>query len=273
MRSRRLNRSGYLILIWAVLSGSHALGEPAKHTISKSEVRSASPSVTHDRLKEVVWDLFKQQDYRTKKTPTRRLSHLFLDTKTQGTHVHGLCRYDSVDVQFEPVRPNEKGPGVPTKAVGIRSTSHFLFRAPPAREYEDLAQPTLVSAAQCAHVSKEQPFFTAASEQEATEAYRIWLRLLDAATRESKLKLVCNFGSAEKALPCAQVVASLKPDELSEVEACDAPSYELRCHKLYAGDHLITVETRGYIYPGPPPGEIVSAQVDTLIVTGDLTVD
>jgi hypothetical protein len=229
--------------------------------------------VTDARLKDVVWDLFDPQDYRTKKPPTRPLRHLFLETKTQGTHVPGLCRYDSVEVQLEPVRPNEKTAAVPSKAVGLRSTSHFRFQERPEKDYYDLAQPTLVSAKGCENVSKEQPFFTAENEQAATEAYRIWLRLLDAARSHAKLALECNLAPAEKGTPCAEVVASSKADELSDVEDCDAPSYEVLCHKLYTGDRLITVLTRAYIYPGPPPGEIVSAKVDTLITLADTIVD
>lgn len=87
------------------------------------------------------------------------------------------------------------------------------------------------------------------------------------------MKLECNLAPAEKALPCAQIIAALKPDELGEVEGCDAPSYDVLCHKLYAGDRLITVLTRAYIYPGPPPGEIVSAKLDTLITFADRIID
>lgn len=260
-----------MALLGLLLGSGQAIGAP--HTISKSEVRSGSPAVTHARLKDVVWDLFEPQDYRTKKSPTRQLGHLFLETKTQGTHVPGLCRYDSVEVDFAPVTANAKGPSVPSKAVGLRSTSHFRFQTAPDKDYEDLAQPTLVSAQQCAHTSREQPFFIAESESEATSAYRIWLRLLDATKNHANLKLECNLAPAEKTVPCAQIVAALKPEELSDVEGCDAPSYEVLCHKLYAGDRLITVLTRAYIYPGPPPGEIVSAKVDTLITFADRIID
>lgn len=124
---KRLSRCSGMAFFGFLLASNQAIGAPQIHTISKSEVRSGSPAVTHARLKDVVWDLFDPQDYRTKKPPTRSLGHLFLETKTQGTHVPGLCRYDSVEVDFAPVTPNEKGPSVPSKAVGLRSTSHFRF--------------------------------------------------------------------------------------------------------------------------------------------------
>jgi hypothetical protein len=256
-----------------LLGSGQAIGAPQTHTISKSDVRFGLPAVTHVRLKDVVWDLFEPQDYRTKKPPTRQLSHLFLETKTQGTHVPGLCRYDSVEVEFAPVTPNEKGPSVQSKAVGLRSTSRFHFLAAPDKDYEDLVQPRFASAQHCVQVSKEQPFFTAESESEATNGYRIWLRLLDATKNHANVKLECKLTPAEKDSSCAQIVATLKPDELSDVESCDAPSYDVLCHKFYAGDRLITVLTRAYIYPGPPPGEIVSAKVDTLITFADRIID
>src|SRR6266567_2753522 len=90
-----------LLMAGAAVSNPVTAGSPAQ-TISKSEVRSAPPAVTHQRLRDAVWSMFEQQDYRTKKRPTRPLYRLSLRTKTQGTHVPGLCRYDSVEVKFEP---------------------------------------------------------------------------------------------------------------------------------------------------------------------------
>src|SRR5207244_261199 len=132
-------------------------------TISKMEIRTAPPAVTHRRLRDVVWSMFERQDYRTKERPTRPLSRLFLETETRSTEVPGLCRYDSVKVEFR-TTVSSKRPTAPSKAVGLQSTSHFLFVSPPTGEYEDLVGPAAVSEKGCLGISKDRPFFTATTE-------------------------------------------------------------------------------------------------------------
>jgi hypothetical protein len=134
-------RKALRTLIWI---GAYAVGGlpapvTAEPTISKSQIRSDPPSVTHERLRDVVWSMFEREDFRRHETPTRPLDHLFLRTKFQATLVPGLCRYDSVLVEFERIDPNDKSADAQTRAVGLTSTSMFKFVVPPKGHFQDIA--------------------------------------------------------------------------------------------------------------------------------------
>ena len=72
--------------------------------------------------------------------------------------------------------------------------------------------------------------------------------------------------------PCEAVIAGSKPEQLSEIEACDSEPGTL-CHKLFVDDRLITTVTTGYVSPGPPPGQIVTAKLNSLIIMGHEIID
>lgn len=134
----------------ALSIASPAAGAPQLETLTKNEVRSEEPRTTHRRLRDVVWNLFEQQDYRRENAPTRPLSNLFLRTKTQATRVPNLCRYDGVWVEFEKVNPRDDGPDAPMRAAGLTSSSYFTFLSPPTSSYEDAVRDGPGSDAQCA---------------------------------------------------------------------------------------------------------------------------
>jgi len=245
----------------------------AAPTISKSEIRSEPPSVTDKRLRDVVWDMFEQQDFRRKKAPTRPLDHVFLQTKIQTTHVSGLCRYDSVQIDLDRADPNDTGPGAQTRAVGLTSTSLFTFVSPPKADFETIVDYSRKKPlADCAGVSAKSPFFTARDEREATLGYRALIVLQDALLTGKKFPLECSLYPVES-LPCASIIEAMKPEELASVDPCDSDYRGTVCHKLEIGGRLITVTTTGNLTPGPPAGEIVSVKLSSLIIWADSVVD
>ena len=245
-----------------------AAGAPA--SITKSQIRSDPPGVTDRRLRDVVWSLFEKQDHRSKKDPTRPLSRLSLRTKVQATRVPNLCRYDSVRIEFERLDPKDEGPDAEVRPVGLTSSSRFAFVSPPLTDPED-GRRERPSAARCSRLEKDQSFFTAEDEQQANDAYRAWLALLEAVGSGRKFPLKCELAPVDTG-PCEAVIGALKPEDLWEVEACQAETGQV-CHRLFAGDRLLTIVTAGHVRPGPPPGRIVSARLESLIVMAHEIID
>ncbi len=247
----------------ALLPPAAAVGAPPS-TITKSEIRSDPPSVTDRKLKDVLWSLFEKPDRRGEKAPTRPLSTLFLETRTQATRVPGLCRYDRVRVEFERANPSDKGPGAPARPVGLTSTSNFTFLSAPTAGYDDIVRDNPVPAAQCSKLPEDQSFFTARNAEEATEGFRAWTALLDEVRAGRRIPLECDLGAFEKR-SCEAVIGAFGPEQLEEVESCDSDP-EVVCHKFRVYDQELTVVSTDRVHPGPPPGRIVRAKLDTFIL-------
>jgi hypothetical protein len=254
----------------AIVISEMAAAAPAP-TITKSQIRSDPKGETDRRLKDVVWSLFEKQDLRGKKAPTQRLSSLFLRTKIQATHVPALYRYDNVRIEFEPVNAGEKGPDAPTRPVGLTSTSYFAFLSAPPADYDEARRDRAEPEGRCSRLPKDQRFFTARDEREAAEGYRAWIALRESIRAGRKFPLECDLMPVESR-PCEAIIAAYAPDQLSEVETCEAEPGIL-CHALYVDDRLIKVLTTGHIYPGPKAGQVVSAKLDSLIVMRHAVVD
>lgn len=260
-----------LALAFGIAAAATSSVAAPNKTITKSEVRSAEPSATHRHLRDVVWTLFEQQDYRRDKAPTRPLSTLFLRTKTHSTRVPGLCRYDSVRVEFELANPANKGPDAPVRPAGLTSTSFFTFLSQPTDEYEEIAQGGPVSWMECEKLPEDHPFFAAETEHQATDAYRAWLTLSAALRTGAKLPMECNLFPVDKT-SCGEVIGSLQASQLTKVETCDAQA-GTTCYKLYFDDRLVSIKSTGHVSPGPPAGQIVSARLDSLIVLSHEIID
>ncbi|HYI41358.1 MAG TPA: hypothetical protein VE053_13675 [Allosphingosinicella sp.] len=254
----------------AMVPSGMAVGAPAP-TITKAEIRSDPPNVTDRQLKDIVWSLFEKQDHRRKEAPTRPLSRVVLRTRTQATRVPDLCRYDSMRIEFERVNPKDTGADAPVRPVGLTSSSNFTFLSAPSADYENALQGSLASVALCSKVTDDRHFFTARSEKEATDGFRAWLALLNSIRAGRKVPLECSLAPLD-AGPCESVISALTPDQISEIEICDSESAAV-CHKIYAGDRLITIVTTGRVHPGPPPGQLVSAKLETLIVLAHEIID
>jgi hypothetical protein len=254
----------------ALIPPGAAAGAPAR-TITKSEIRSDPPQVTDRKLRDVFWSMFASQDHRGRKAPTRRLSGMTLRTKAQATRVPGLCRYDNVRIEFEPVKPGDEGPDAPVRPVGLTSTSHFTFLSAPAAEYEEARQDRLGSAEACSGLPEDQAFFTARDEQQATAGYRAWLALRESVRAGRKFPLECSLTRLDTG-SCESIIANFKPEQLEAVDACESET-DIVCHALYVGDRLIKVRTSGHVYPGPKAGQLVSAKLDTLIVLAHEIID
>jgi hypothetical protein len=250
---------------FAALAVSPAAGQ---HTIAKTEVRTAPPARTHQRLRDVVWDMFEVGDMRRKNRPVAPLSDLWLETKLRGTQVPGLCRYDSVIVELAPDAPGPHDAATPVHAVGLRASSHFAFLSPPTRPFAKAADYSRVpSDTDCAALKRTSDrFFSADGAEPAYEGYRAWRTLRQAIERKRPVPLECDLFPGEK--DCSAVILALGLDDVGSVEICEAGAGQ-SCY-------LVEVAMRRIRIVLPMDGDdpkIVSAKLDSMIIIADERVD
>lgn len=212
-----------------------------QHTITKTEVRTAPPLKTHQRLRDVVWDMFQVQDFRRKKRPVNALSDVWLDTNLRGTGARGLCRYDSVRVELAPDDPDARGPDTPVHAIGLAMSHHFAFLKPPAKAYSEAAlSPARASDTDCLSLKGQYGrFFQAESEELAYNGYREWLTLRSALAGRQPAPLECELFPDDKRR-CEDVVLKLDADDVGSIEACEATSGE-SCYRLWIDEFRLTL--------------------------------
>jgi hypothetical protein len=234
-------------------------------TTTNTEIRSELPSRTHADLGALVWDMFEREDLRREVAPVNPLTDLWLSTKIRGAHVPGLCRYDSVRIEFAPTKREDRGADTPVQPVALRSSSAFALLAPPPGSYHKAEYSRFrPSDRECRKLSrKSQRFFAAEDEETAYDGYRAWLALRAALEAKKAVPLECDLFDRETR-SCEEVVLAYRPDEVERIESCDTPEHQL-CHRARFADHEITMLVTGHSSRGPPEGEIVSAAVDGLI--------
>lgn len=246
-----------------------------RDTITKMEIRTSPPPVTDRKLRDLIWKMFKSQDYRTKRRPENSLSNLSLRTQSQSTEVPGLCRYDIAWVEFEPVSTVDEGANTPTKPTGITADSYFRFFAPPAAVYDQITGRLGRQHRQntaCGEQSNEEGYFEAEDEQTATNGYLAWVNLQDALRNKRKIPLTCELFNNDMKT-CEEIILELRfPDQ---IETCETPArdYTQWCYRAQFNDRLITMIVTGQVSPGPPAGQIVSAKLDGLILLAHPIID
>lgn len=212
----------------------------AADPITKAEIRTDRPERTARRLRDQLWGMFRKEDHRRKDRPRRALDAIWLSTKPQGTHVKGLCRYDSVRVEFAPVSRADLGADTPVEASGIKSTSYYRFLTPPADSYHPSADfRSLSGAGACASIDTEKlSFFAAPDEQVATNGYLAFRRLQQQLREQpGTLPLNCDLFPTEKQ-DCASLILGFGQDDLTEIERChsDIPG---QCFAIESGNRRI----------------------------------
>ena len=75
-------------LVLSVAANVAPLKAPST-TITKDELRTDPPRVIRKKLKDQIWNMFEQEDYRRTQRPQRALTGLLLKTRTVATGVPG----------------------------------------------------------------------------------------------------------------------------------------------------------------------------------------
>lgn len=150
-------------------------------TISKSQIRTQPPEQTHERLRDVVWDMFEVQDYREDNLGTRPLNVIALKTKPRSGRYKNQCRYDRIVVSFgmadASIDPDseEASSSSPVKARELLLSTWWGFAAPPPitgrlgrrdQQSEDI----------CASLPADHHFYRAPNGG-AVEGYRAFMLL------------------------------------------------------------------------------------------------
>lgn len=233
--------------------------------MTKTDIRTDPPPTTHHRLRDVIWDMIEMEDMRRERDPQHRLDKLWFRTRTRGTEVPTLCRYDTLIVEFAPIDRRQRGADTRVRAVGFRAYSHFQFLVPPADDYDTIRDfSRLPSDTDCGPADKKADgFFSAENAEVATNGYRALVALQDALRAGVAFPLHCEVPEDEKA-ECGGKILAFNPTEIASIEQCEAELGRL-CYEVANYGLAVAITVTGHVTPGPPVGQIVSARMDELI--------
>jgi hypothetical protein len=159
-------------LLGALVAGFTTAPAAAQPTVTATEIHTAPPEQTHQRLRDLVWRLFEQRDYRNGEPPRGPLEKLTLTTRPRATEIPGLCRIDSILIDFAPLTPGADGADTPVRPVAVTSYPLYSFlRAPTAGYYRTRELNPTPDAAACTSPDIARlDFFTAEEDRIATDA-------------------------------------------------------------------------------------------------------
>lgn len=258
----------------AFLVALAAAAPAAQRTITKAEIRADPPARTHQRMRDVVWDMIERQDLRRDEEPVNPLTDLWLRTKLRGTEVPGLCRYDSIRVELAPLDRRKAGPETRVRAVGLTSRSLFAFVSPPEDDYYELSDWTrLPSDTDCDVLEgKDERFFEAEEARLAHDGFRAWLSFRKLLADKAPVPLRCELHPTDEE-SCEDLILSMDADDLHSVAACQAEAVDQVCYLIDVQDREIRLLAAGHVSPGPPEGQILGAELTSLIVMSHQRID
>jgi hypothetical protein len=243
-----------------------ALLSAAPRTVTKTDIRTDPPLTTHNRLRDVVWDMIEREDMRREADPKHPLDKLFFRTGTRGTEVPSLCRFDRIVVELAPLDRRQRGADTRVAAVGLRAHSNFQFLTPPADAYHAIVDyGRLPTDTDCGPLDGEEwSFFVAEDEYIATDGYRALLALQQALRAGAAIPLECGVFLEERKAKCASELLALDSTRIGSIERCEREGSHL-CFEIANDDWRIKIMVTGNVHPGPPTGQIVSARMDEVI--------
>lgn len=194
----------------------------AQETISKAEMRTAPPEQTHERLRDVIWEMFEERDYRRDDLGTRPLRAVLLKTKPHSDGGQTLCRHDRVVVSFAMVDADidpdseEASSASQMKARDLIASTWWGFATPPPIT-GPLPDQDLASEDLCGSLPEGHHFFRAPNGG-IVGGYRSFMLLKRdiAAGREFELdcgnELACRAEISDLAIESLELVERCKPD-------------------------------------------------------------
>ena len=247
---------------------------PAQRPISKSEIRTAPPEQTHRRLRDQLWSLIDREDLRREDPPRRALHRVHARTAPRGTEIPGLCRSDTLAIEFAPTGRRDRGADTPVLASGFTAASGFRFLRPPAgppneiEDYRRLPQ----DEPGCARLGDDVSFFEADDSEVATDGWFAFLDLQRGLRQDSPPELDCELHQNENPADCRTLILSFDQDDLREIERCDQPASGHWCTRLHVGDRRIDIYTAASSSHGPF-GRAVRARLVSMIVMSHEAID
>jgi hypothetical protein len=237
--------------------------------ISKTEIRRDAQAVTDRRLKELLWEMLRHDDFRRKTPPRSVLEFVPFYTAAVMTEIPLLCRSDTVLLEFAPTTPGSADADTPTRPVGIEVNHLFRYLTlpgPAARE--DYVPPHIGGRCGQLDPERDNAFFKAPSARVARDGMIAFLKLLEAVRDKRPIRLTCDSG-ADEHRSCGELIGAMKPEQIGSVEPCDA-SGPTRCFTVWIEDREMRVFVAA---AGPREGEIESAAVKSYIIIADPRID
>ena len=181
-----------------ILFGSFAVpasaSTPMQETITRNELATADPAVMHRKLRDLVWELVEQKDFREEASGkgqlnvTTSLSSLQLRTKITPGYTRGLCQRQLLSIRLALNSGPGASPGYRANAFFTHTTFHFF--QPPSNVYA-ASWYKMVPNPECEALAANTNFFHAENEQSAHDGYLAFLQAKEA-IRAGSLEVECD---------------------------------------------------------------------------------
>lgn len=253
----------YLALAFALALGAFGVPLSANAApttpISKTEARALPTEALKRRVLAQVADMLVEAPRPTaNRKPRRPLNDLWFSTKPVATYVDGVCRSDTVIVEFQTgLSEGRSGDAdTPVRASGLSATPNFYVAADGEKVRCDRLDPS------------DPRFLSAADAQDARDGATL-LRIVAAGAAEAKPPFSSRCGGGGD---CTAVLTSLKLADFSSIEDCtrDEERDALKsCTKFWGNDLAVTVIHRD----DANSMDVLSVSTSELITVADLRAD
>ena len=253
----------YLALAFALALGASGVPLSANAApttpISKTEARALPTETLKRRVLAQVADMLVEGPRPSNgRKPRRPLDDLWFRTRPIATYIEGVCRSDTVVVEFQSdwSEGRHGDADTPVRASGLSATPTFLVAA----EHEKI---------RCDRLDPSDPrFLSAGNAEDARDGAKL-LRIIAAGAAEAKPPFSFKCGGVAD---CKAVLTSLKLTDFSSIENC--ASEEERdllksCTKFWGSDLGVTVIHRD----NGDTMDVLSVSTSELITVADLRAD
>lgn len=214
----------------------------AAESITKYEIRRAPAARVEREVLRQLSDIIKLNEPEvrplTDERPVMPLTDMWFDTEPRNTEAPGLCRYDTLVMEFEPT--GEPGTGADTRvhASGFTAHSQYAVIVPPAGVFDAIvyAEQPPPRGPSCRGLSKDV-FFAAPDAETAFDGVYFAAQAFKALDdKVLPYSLECYSSGDDKCLGELKKLRDLRPDQwgwLAEVDRCSMPDGVYgRCFEL-----------------------------------------
>lgn len=236
----------HIAILWGSLAAPGSASASMQETITRDELATADPAVMHRKIRDIVWELVEQKDFREeargkgKLNFTNSLSSLQLRTKITPGYTRGLCRRQLLSIRLAEGSGPGAQPGYRADALFTHTTFHF-FELPSgvyaASWYQMVPNP------ECGGLPANTNFFHAENEQSAHDGYLAFLQA-QAAVRAGSLKVECDkIVQDNYKTDCRWDVDAIDQKVIDSISACSEIKSE-DCFKIVADRQSRQVEVQ-----------------------------
>lgn len=215
----------------------------AQSTVNKATLRTQDQLTTERQLKEQLWGIFEPVDERRREgnpAPTVPLERIWLHGKSYATEVSGLCRQDTIMLNFAPQdAAADRSARTPVRAYGIDASRGYYFRKPPQGWHRDVTDyERMPWEPECEGLDwRETNFFSAPNDETAVDGYYA-MHLAARAVAAGEVEPKCGGMGPYEKRSCGDIMAEFVAGTVSDIESC-AVAAEIEatseCYQLSGG--------------------------------------